>query len=44
MIDDLAWLGLLGDEPLPAGPKAPIDILTARMLEKMRTRPASGTC
>ncbi len=30
----MEWLGLLGDDPLP-GPKAPVDILTARMLEKM---------
>jgi saccharopine dehydrogenase-like NADP-dependent oxidoreductase len=30
----LEWLGLLGSDPLP-GPKAPVDILTARMLEKM---------
>ncbi len=30
----MGWLGLLGSDPLP-GPKAPVDILTARMLEKM---------
>jgi len=30
----MVWLGLLGDDPLP-GPKAPVDILTKRMLEKM---------
>jgi len=30
----MEWLGLLGDDPLP-GPKAPVDILTKRMLEKM---------
>lgn len=35
-ISDLAWLGFLGDDPLPAGVKAPIDILCARMLEKMQ--------
>jgi len=35
VIDNLAWLGLLGDDALPAGQTAPIDILTARMLEKM---------
>jgi saccharopine dehydrogenase-like NADP-dependent oxidoreductase len=30
----MEWLGLFGDDPLP-GPKAPVDILTARMLERM---------
>ncbi len=30
----IEWLGLLGSDPLP-GPAAPVDILTARMLEKM---------
>lgn len=30
----MEWLGLLGNDPLP-GPAAPVDILTARMLEKM---------
>jgi len=30
----MEWIGLFSDEPLP-GPKAPVDILTARMLEKM---------
>ncbi len=30
----MAWIGLFSDETLP-GPKAPVDILTARMLEKM---------
>jgi len=30
----MEWLGLLGGDPLP-GPTAPVDILTARMLEKM---------
>ena len=33
-ISNMEWLGLLGDGPLP-GPKAPVDILTAHMLEKM---------
>jgi len=33
-IADIEWLGLLGSDPLP-GPDAPVDILTARMLEKM---------
>jgi len=33
IIDNMEWLGLLSDEPLPAD--SPIDILTARMLDKM---------
>jgi len=33
-ISKMEWLGLLGDDPLP-GPEAPVDILTARMLDKM---------
>ncbi len=33
-ISSMEWLGLLGDDPLP-GPSAPVDILTAHMLEKM---------
>jgi saccharopine dehydrogenase-like NADP-dependent oxidoreductase len=33
-LKNMEWLGLLGDDPLP-GPKAPVDILTARMLDKM---------
>jgi saccharopine dehydrogenase-like NADP-dependent oxidoreductase len=33
-ISRMEWLGLLGDGPLP-GPEAPVDILTAHMLEKM---------
>jgi saccharopine dehydrogenase-like NADP-dependent oxidoreductase len=33
-IAKMEWLGLLGSDPLP-GPRAPVDILTARMLAKM---------
>ncbi len=33
-VSNMRWLGLLGDDELP-GPKAPVDILTARMLQKM---------
>jgi saccharopine dehydrogenase-like NADP-dependent oxidoreductase len=33
-ISKMEWLGLLGDDPLP-GPTAPVDILTAHMLERM---------
>ena len=33
---NLEWLGLLSDHPLPLQKGAPIDILTARMLEKMQ--------
>jgi saccharopine dehydrogenase-like NADP-dependent oxidoreductase len=36
---NLKWLGLLGDDPLPPGPRAPVDILTARMLERMSYAP-----
>ncbi len=32
------WLGLFGRDPLP-GPRAPVDILTARMLAKMSYNP-----
>ncbi|HSJ54920.1 MAG TPA: saccharopine dehydrogenase C-terminal domain-containing protein [Anaerolineae bacterium] len=37
-ITDLAWLGLFGDDPVPAG-KAPIDILTALMQARMAYKP-----
>ncbi len=33
-IAGMEWIGLFSDDPLP-GPKAPVDILTARMLDKM---------
>ncbi len=36
-IAKIEWLGLFGTDPLP-GPTAPVDILTARMLEKMSYR------
>jgi len=36
VIRNLEWLGLLSDEPLPLQKGAPIDVLTARMLEKMQ--------
>ncbi|MCS6844639.1 MAG: saccharopine dehydrogenase NADP-binding domain-containing protein [Caldilineales bacterium] len=38
VLDNLEWLGLLSDDPLPVSgdAAAPIDILTARMLEKMQ--------
>jgi saccharopine dehydrogenase-like NADP-dependent oxidoreductase len=36
VIRNLEWLGLLSDAPLPLQKGAPIDILTARMLEKMQ--------
>jgi saccharopine dehydrogenase-like NADP-dependent oxidoreductase len=39
VVVDLEWLGAFSDEPLPAGQKAPIDILCARMLEKMQYAP-----
>ena len=36
VISNLEWLGLLSDDPLPLPKGAPVDILTARMLEKMQ--------
>jgi len=39
IIGNMEWLGLFGDEPLPAGPKSPIDIMTATMLAKMQYAP-----
>jgi len=36
VMSNLEWLGLLSDDPLPLQKGAPIDILTARMLEKMQ--------
>lgn len=36
VMSNLEWLGLLSDDPLPLQDGAPIDILTARMLEKMQ--------
>ncbi len=36
VIGNLEWLGLLSDDPLPLTKGAPVDILTARMLEKMQ--------
>jgi saccharopine dehydrogenase-like NADP-dependent oxidoreductase len=39
VLHNLAWLGLLGDEPLPAGARAPVDVLTARMLALMSYAP-----
>ena len=39
MLDNLAWLGLLSDDPLPAGVRSPIDVLTAAMLDRMRYAP-----
>jgi len=37
-IANMKWLGLFSSTPLP-GPKAPVDILTAHMLEKMSYAP-----
>ncbi len=38
-ITDLAWLGLLDDDPVPPGKRAPIDILTDVMLARMAYKP-----
>jgi saccharopine dehydrogenase-like NADP-dependent oxidoreductase len=35
ILDNLEWLGLFSDDPLPLTHGAPLDILTLRMLEKM---------
>jgi saccharopine dehydrogenase-like NADP-dependent oxidoreductase len=34
-ISKMEWLGLLGEGPMPVGPTAPVDILTAHMLDRM---------
>ena len=39
VLDNLNWLGLFSEESLPACPRTPIDILTARMLQKMQYAP-----
>ena len=39
IIAALDWLGLFGDEPVAAKKGAAVDVLTARMLEKMSYRP-----
>lgn len=39
ILDNMEWLGLFSDEPLPVQHGAPVDILTARMLEKMPYEP-----
>lgn len=39
VMSNLEWLGLLSDDPLPLQKGAPIDILTACMLEKMQYAP-----
>jgi saccharopine dehydrogenase (NADP+, L-glutamate forming) len=38
-ITDMEWLGLLGDDPVPADKGTPIDILTALMQAKMAYKP-----
>jgi len=39
VISNIEWLGFLSDEPLPEGAKSPLDVLAARMLEKMQYAP-----
>jgi len=39
VIENLAWLGLLSNDALPQGQKAPIDMLCAKMMEKMQFAP-----
>lgn len=39
VMSNLEWLGLLSDDPLPAGQRTLLDVLAARMLEKMSYEP-----
>jgi len=39
VISNLEWLGLFGNDPIPAGAKSPLDVLAGRMLEKMQYAP-----
>ncbi len=39
VIGHLEWLGLFSDEPLPAGCKSPLDVMTATMLARMSYAP-----
>jgi len=39
VISNLEWLGFLSNDPLPEGSHSPLDVLTARMQEKMRYAP-----
>jgi saccharopine dehydrogenase-like NADP-dependent oxidoreductase len=39
IMDNLAWLGLLGDDPLPATANTLMDVLTGRMLQLMVYQP-----
>ena len=38
-LDDIEWVGLLGATPVSEGVTAPVDILTARMLDTMSYQP-----
>lgn len=39
ILGHLEWLGLFSDEPLPAGCRSPLDVLTATMLARMQYAP-----
>ena len=39
VMSNLAWLGLLSDDPLPAGRRTLLGVLAARMLQKMSYEP-----
>ncbi len=39
ILDNLEWLGLFSEAPLPAGARTPIDIVTAMMLARMQYAP-----
>ncbi len=38
-LEAMEWLGLFADDPLPITQGAPVDVLTARMLERMSYKP-----
>jgi saccharopine dehydrogenase-like NADP-dependent oxidoreductase len=38
-VSDLEWLGLLGDDPIPAADSTDLDVVASRMLFKMRYAP-----
>ncbi len=39
VISNLEWLGLFGNDPVPAGARSPLDVLAGRMLEEMQYAP-----
>jgi saccharopine dehydrogenase-like NADP-dependent oxidoreductase len=39
VLNRLAWLGLYDDEPVPLAHGSPLDVLTARMVERLKYKP-----